>query len=153
MGALIKHFWVSPLSLKLIYCYLSNRTQRIKINKKFSEDTGIEFDLLRSSVLGPLLFNIDTIDHFYECEDSIVSSFADDTAPYSCATDIPSVTLELQNSAAKLFSSFKNNHFKGNLGKSYILPSTKKPEIVSIDRIPPITASSWESHYRVMSQI
>ena len=37
-----------------------------------------------------------------------------------------SVTLELQDSATKLFSSFKNNHFKVNPGKSYILLSTKR---------------------------
>ena len=43
------------------------------------------------------------IDLFYECEDSSVASYADDTAPYSCATDIPSVALELQASGTKLF--------------------------------------------------
>ena len=43
------------------------------------------------------------IDLFYQCEDSSVASYADDTTPYSCATDIPSVALELQASAAKLF--------------------------------------------------
>ena len=39
-------------------------------------------------------------DLFYECEDSNVASYADDTTPYSCATDIPSVALELQASAS-----------------------------------------------------
>ena len=43
------------------------------------------------------------IDPFYECKDSSVSSYADDTTPSSCATDIPSVELELQASATKLF--------------------------------------------------
>ena len=41
------------------------------------------------------------IDLFYECEDSSVASYADDTTPYSCATDIPSVALELQAFATK----------------------------------------------------
>ena len=49
------------------------------------------------------------IDLFYECEDSNVASYADDTTPYLCATDIPSVVLELQASATKLFRWFKNN--------------------------------------------
>ena len=47
------------------------------------------------------------IDPFYECEDSNVGSYADDTTPYSCATDIPSVALELQASATNLFRWFK----------------------------------------------
>ena len=63
-------FRVSPLSLKLIYSCLSNRTRRIQINKNFSDRTDIEFNVPQSSVLGLLLFNIDMIDLFYECEDS-----------------------------------------------------------------------------------
>ena len=83
------------------------------------------------------------IDFFYECEDSSVASYTDDTAPYSCATDIPSVALKLQASATKLFLWFKNNHLKANPGKSHILLSSKKPEIVSVDGIS-IAASSHE---------
>ena len=65
---------------------LSNRTQRIKINENFSDITDIDFGVPRGSVLGKILFNIDMIDLFYECEDSNVASYADDTTPYSCAT-------------------------------------------------------------------
>ena len=83
------------------------------------------------------------INLFYESEASNFASYADDTTPYSCATDIPSVALELQACATKLFHWFKNNHFKVNPGKSHILLSTKKPEIVSIDEIP-LAASSHE---------
>ena len=41
------------------------------------------------------------IDLFYECEDFSVASHVDDTTPYSCVTDIPSVAFELQVSATK----------------------------------------------------
>ena len=40
---------VLTLSLKLIYSYLSNRTQRIKINKNFSDRTDIGFGLPKGS--------------------------------------------------------------------------------------------------------
>ena len=80
------------------------KTQRIKINKNVSDRTDIEFGIPQGSVLRQVLFNIDMIDLFYECEDSIVASYVDETTPYSCATDIPSVALELQASATKLFS-------------------------------------------------
>ena len=141
--AKLSAFGVSPLSLKLLYSYLSNRTQRIKINGNFSDRTDTEFGVPQGSILGPILFNIYMIDLFYECEDSSVASYADDTAPYSCATDIPSVALELQASATKLFLWFKNNHLKANPGKSHILLSSKKPEIVSVDGIS-IAASPHE---------
>ena len=100
MIAKLSAFGVSPLSLKLIYSYLSNRTQRIKINENFSNRTDIELGIPKGSVLG-LLFNIDMIDLFDECEDSDVAIYADDTTPYSFATDIPSVALKLQVSATK----------------------------------------------------
>ena len=83
------------------------------------------------------------IDLFYECEDYSVIIYADDTTPYSYATAIPSVALELQASATKLFLRFKNNHLKANPRKSHILLSSKKPEIVSVDGIS-IAASSHE---------
>ena len=53
-------------------------------------------------MLGPLLFNIDLIDLLLECEDDNVSSYADDTTPYSCARDISSVISELQRIAKKV---------------------------------------------------
>ena len=65
------------------------------------------------------------------------------TTPYSCATDISSLPLEVKASATKLFRWFKNNHLKANPGKSHILLSTSNLEIVSIVRIP-LAASSHE---------
>ena len=83
------------------------------------------------------------INLFSECEDSNVASYADGTTQYLCATDIPSLPLEVQAPATKLFRWFNNNHLKGNPGKSHILLSTNKFEIVSIDGIP-LAASSRE---------
>ena len=83
------------------------------------------------------------IDLFYECEDFNVASYANDTTPSSCATDIPGVALQLQASATKLFRWFKNNRLKANLVNSYVLLSTKKPEVVTVDGIP-LAASPHE---------
>ena len=84
------------------------------------------------------------INLFYECKDFNVASYADDTTPNSNATEIPSLPLEVQVSATKLFRWFKNNHLKVNPEKSHILLSTNKLEVVSIDGIPGIAASSHE---------
>ena len=120
---------------------------KVPLGSRFSDFSkvllGSQFGVPQGSVLGPLLFNIDMINLFYECEDSNVASYADDTTPYSCATDIPSVALEVQASATKLFRWFKNNHLKANPRKSHILLSTNKLEIVSNGGIP-LAASSHE---------
>ena len=62
--AKLSAFEVSPSALKLLYSYLSNRTQRMKINENLSDRTDIEFDVPQGSILGPILFNINLIDLF-----------------------------------------------------------------------------------------
>ena len=53
-------------------------------------------------MLGLLLFSVDLIDLFLECEDDNITSYADDTTPYSCAQDISSVISELQRIAKRI---------------------------------------------------
>ena len=107
--------------------YLSNRTHQIKINKNFNDTPDAEFAVPQGSALGPLLFNVDMIDLFYKCADSDVESYTDNATPYSCATGIPSVALELQTSTSKLFRWFKSNHSKANPEKCHILLRTNNP--------------------------
>ena len=90
-------YGASLSALNLIHSYLSNRTQRIKINNSFSRRSSIEYRIPEGSVLGPLLFNIDLTDLFYECEDSNIASYADDTTPYASGENIRVVILELQS--------------------------------------------------------
>ena len=83
---LIAKFWygVSPSSLNLIFSYLSNRTQYVKIKASFTDKSSIKYGVPQGSILGPLLFNIDLIDHFFQWDDSEIASYADDTTPCSC---------------------------------------------------------------------
>ena len=46
---------------------------------------------MRHTNLGPLLFNIDLVNLFYQCEESDMSSYVDNTAPYSCVRDTQTV--------------------------------------------------------------
>ena len=85
------------------YSYLSNRTQRIKINNSFSRRSSIEYGVPQGLVPGPLLFNIDLIDLFYECEDSNFANYADDTTLYAYGENIRVVISELQLLAFRLF--------------------------------------------------
>ena len=48
-------------------------------SKCFSERCRIGHGVPQGSILGPLFFNIDLIDLFYECEGSNIASYADDT--------------------------------------------------------------------------
>ena len=67
----------------------------------------IEYGAPQGSILGPLLFNIDLIDLFFICENDDIASYADDTTPYTCARDAPTVNSELQSTSEKLFHWFE----------------------------------------------
>ena len=130
--AKLYNYGVSPFSINMIFSYLSNRAHKTKINECFSERSRVEHGVQQGSILGPLLFNIDLIDLFYECEGSNVASYADDTTPYSCARDTETVISELKSISNKLFHWFHHNHLKANSGKCHLLLSSKTLTDVSI---------------------
>ena len=66
----------------MIFSYLNNRTQGTKIKISFSKTSNILYGVPLGSVLEPLLFNIHLNDLFYECEESDIASYADDTTRY-----------------------------------------------------------------------
>ena len=70
------------------------------------------------------------IDCFYKCKENYIANNADDTTPYACGTDIPTVISGLQDISIKFFNWFDSNHMKGNPGNCHLLLSTKIPEAV-----------------------
>ena len=62
---------------------------------------------------------------FYECEDSDIENYADDTTPYACAFDIDTFISELQIAASKLFTWFDNKYTIANPEKSHLVLSSK----------------------------
>ena len=119
--AKLYNYGVSPLSINLIFSYLNNRTHRTKINNCFSEKSRIEHGVPQGSILGSLLFNIDLIDLFYECEESNTACYADDTTPYPCVRNTQTVISELESISSNLFHWFQYNHLKANPGKYHLL--------------------------------
>ena len=79
------------------------------------------------------MINIDLIDLFYECEDSNIINYADDTTPYACGENIRAFISELQSLTFRLFKWFEKNHMKASPGKFHILLSNKKTEKVTIN--------------------
>ena len=80
-----KLFWYrfSPSAVNLIHSNLTNRTQRVKINRSFSRQINIECGILQGSALDPFLFSIDLIHLFHKCEDSNIANYNDDTTQYA----------------------------------------------------------------------
>ena len=91
-----------------------------------------------------MLFNVDLIDLFYECEDSNIGNYADNTIPYACGENIRAVILELQSLAFRLFKLFQDNHMKAKSEKSHILLNNKKTGKVTINDV--VLTSSVEEN-------
>ena len=62
--------------------YLLGCEQRIKINSSFSTWSKIESGAPQGSILGPLLFNINTLGMSFEQKDVNFAVYADDNTPY-----------------------------------------------------------------------
>ena len=120
-------------ALNLVYDYLSNRKQRVKINETFSCWKNIEYGVPQGSILGPLLFNIHLCDLFYFLEDLDIASYADDTTIYTVKENKESVINTLEASSLLLFTWFNNNFMKANSDKSHILLSCSEPSTALID--------------------
>ena len=70
-------------ALTFIQDYLSNRSQRTKVNSEYSSYRDIKYGVPQRSILGPLLFNIFLSDIFFFVKDSKITNYADDNTPYA----------------------------------------------------------------------
>ena len=120
-------------SLTLIFNYISNRKQRVKINDSFSSWSEILFGVPQGSILGPLLFNIFICDMFSFMEDYEIANYADDSTPFSAKPDHKSVVQELEVSSSILFTWLRNNYMKANTDKSHLLLSGNSNLTANID--------------------
>ena len=120
-------------SLKLVYSYLSNRKQRVKINDTYSSLGEILFGVPQGSILGSLLFNIFICDMFYFLEDYGIANHADDSTPYSAKSNHKLVIDELEKSSSILFKWLQTNYMKVNTDKSHLLLSGNTKLISNID--------------------
>ena len=110
------------LSLKLIYSYLTDRFQRVRINSNFSSWKEILHGVPQGSILGPDLFNINSNDLFlFLLLDSV--NYADDNSPFAFGESIPSVISQIEKEAEILINWIRNNGQKANPGKFHLILS------------------------------
>ena len=97
-------------SLALLYSYLNNRCQRVKIGSHRSTARKIKkIGVPQGSVVGLLLFNIFNNDVCLITLDSEICSFADANTLYSCGHDLQEIVTNLEHDLCNLLEWFKNN--------------------------------------------
>ena len=110
-------YGVDIKSLKLLQDYLSNRTQRVKLDSTFSSWLKILLGVPQGSILGPLLFNIFLNDMLWFVEKTDICNFADDNTIYSCAKSVNDVIENLQSDLKIALKWFKDHQMMANPGK------------------------------------
>ena len=108
-------------ALKLVYSFLKNRMQRVKIGSTYSSAKEISIGIPQRSVLGPLLFNIFINDLFLIEMESDISNFADDTTIYACDTSTEAVIIRLESDLHRMLQWFNDNGMKANPSKFQIM--------------------------------
>ena len=119
-------------SFCFIFSYLSDRTQRTKINNANSSYTDIKYGVPQGSILGPLLFHIDICDLLlwdYKCN---IASYADNNTPYTSDISLNLVLEKLESSTHDLFRWFKENQMQANPDKCHLLVTTNELTSVNI---------------------
>ena len=125
-------YGVDIKSLKLLQDYLSNRTQRVKLDSTFSSWLKILLGVPQGSILGPLLFNIFLNDMLWFVEKTDICNFADDNTIYSCAKSVNDVIENLQSDLKIALKWFKDNQTLANPGKFQFMILSKNTTNQSI---------------------
>ena len=113
-------------SLEIMYDYFSDRWQRTKINSSFSSWSLILCGMAQGSVLGPKFFNIYLNDLFYLFTNTSVCNLADDTTPYACDKDLPTLLQNLESDISSVMDWFQANFMMLNAAKCHFLLSGPK---------------------------
>ena len=116
-------YGVEIRSLKRLQDYLSNRTQRAKLDSTFSSWLKILLGVPQGSILSPLLFSIFLNDTLWFVEKADICNFADDNTIYSCAKSVNDFIENLQSDLKIVLKWFKDNQMIANPGKfQFMIP-------------------------------
>ena len=112
------------------------------MNSYFSFWAEILFGVTQGSILGPLLLNAYICDLFFSWRDLEYASFADDTTPHSCLSEIIPILEKLEKGIESMFDWFSETLLKANADKCHLMSSSKVPVDIQIYHIK-VTGEYW----------
>ena len=119
-------------SLNILQDYLSNRKERTKVDSFYCSCEAILPGVPRSSVLGPILFNIFMCDMFLILGTTCVTGYADDNTPFAVIENIADVIKALEEIGENSVNWLSNNDMKLNTDKCHLLLNSQEPNTLRI---------------------
>ncbi len=81
--------------------YLSNRTQRVKVNGTLSESAALDMSVFQGTILGPTLFSC-VINDLPNCTELLTVLYADDTTGLDSDSDLNSLMARASSELSKM---------------------------------------------------
>ncbi|XP_055390584.1 uncharacterized protein LOC129619367 [Condylostylus longicornis] len=114
----LKKYGIRNMELKWFESYLSNRTQKTKVNNSTSDSLGASIGVPQGSVLGVLLFLIYVNDMAKVVQRSKLVLFADDALLYVCCDAVEECVNIVNDDLNNLCCWSKMNKLKLNINKT-----------------------------------
>ena len=108
-------------TIRLVYSYLTNREQSVKMKGFLSALKPILSGVPQGSILGPILFNIFINDLFYFVGEDNRHNFADNNSVSGNALSLNELIQELQTLTESTISWFDQNHMIANPSKFHAI--------------------------------
>ena len=108
-------------SLSLVYSFLENRQERVKINGSFSTFKYLALGIPQVSVLGPLFFNIYINDLLLSIQETDICNYADDSTIYACHKNIDNVIWSLEYDSTVIIQWFTDSFMKLNADRCHFM--------------------------------
>lgn len=118
--------------LDILRSYLTDRTQRVRINKGFSEPRTVVYGVPQGTVLGPLLFILYINDLFSMSNGQSILIFADDTAITYQDSNWDTLILEVREHLKRILLWFEKNSLTVNYDKTFFMAFGNKLELKEI---------------------
>ena len=120
-------YGVTTAACELLFSYLHERKQRVKISSSRSDWTTLSKGVPQGSILGPLLFNILMNDLFLFIEKCNLYNYADDNSLNSSSENLSEVLINLKVDGRNAMDWFMKNGMQANPDKFHFMLLSPTP--------------------------